>query len=258
MTKIYSWNVNGVRSAVKRGMLQWLSEESPDILCLQEIKCQVADLEETILSPFDYQSYWFPAEKKGYSGVAIYTKSKPLSVKEGLGVKEFDSEGRTLIADFGSFTLINCYFPNSRRDHSRLSYKLKFCDVIMKLCRSLSKEKKGFVLCGDINIAHKEIDLANPKTNTKTAGFLPEERAWMDQFLSKDFVDSFREFCKDPGQYTWWSNRPGVREKNIGWRLDCEYVNSVLRPRLKGAWIHPDVLGSDHCPVSIALDLDIK
>jgi exodeoxyribonuclease-3 len=256
MIKVYSWNVNGVRAAVKKGMLKWLSQESPDILCLQEIKAQVADLEELILAPFNYQSYWGPADKKGYSGVAIYSKTKPLSVKIGLGIKEFDSEGRSIVADYGAFTLINCYFPNSRRDHSRLDYKLRFCDVILEMSEKLTKQKKGFVLCGDINIAHKDIDLANPKTNRDTAGFLPEERAWLDRYLEKGFIDSFRMFNKEPGQYTWWSQRPGVRQKNIGWRIDSEYVNDVLAPKVKAAAIHAEVMGSDHCPISI--DLDVK
>lgn len=255
---IFSWNVNGVRAATRKGMLEWMSYQSPDILCLQETKCQESDLEANIMAPFGYKSIWCSAEKRGYSGVALYSKAPPEKVTFGLGVKEFDSEGRTLIAQFPKFTLINCYFPNSRHDHSRLSYKLDYCDAIMKYCAKMTKQKKPFVLCGDINVAHKEIDLKNPKTNQDNPGFLPEERAWMDRFLGAAgepiAIDTFREFCKEPGHYSWWSQRPGVREKNVGWRIDYHFVNPILRPKLKSATIWPDVLGSDHCPVSIELE----
>jgi exodeoxyribonuclease-3 len=250
---IYSWNINGVRSAAKAGFLKWLSYESPDILCLQETRCCLADLETVLIAPFDYKSYWVSAQKKGYSGVAVYSKFEPLDIKEGLGIKSFDDEGRVQLVEYKDFTLANCYFPNSRRDHSRLGYKLEFCDAIFEICQKFAKEKRNLIMCGDYNIAHKEIDLANPKTNVNNAGFLPEERAWLDKFLKAGFLDTFREFNKEGGNYTWWSNRPGVRERNIGWRIDYFTMHSAFKKTLKSAQIHPEVKGSDHCPVSIEL-----
>jgi exodeoxyribonuclease III len=253
--RLFSWNVNGIRSAAKQGFLKWLSDEAPDALCLQETKCLTEDLDEPLITPFGYKSYWSTAEKKGYSGVAVYSRLEPRNVTPGLGIAKFDKEGRTLIVEYDHFALFNCYFPNSRRDHSRLGYKLEYCDAIIKACDKFTNAGKGVVLCGDLNIAHKEIDLKNPKTNVKNAGFLPEERQWMDIFVSRGYIDSFREFCKEPEQYTWWSNRPGVRAKNIGWRLDYFVVNKIARPKLRKASIHPEVRGSDHCPVSIELDV---
>jgi exodeoxyribonuclease-3 len=251
--RIYSWNINGVRSAAKNGFLDWLSYENPDVLCLQETRCTIKDLDEVLLSPFGYKSYWFSAEKKGYSGVGVYLKSEPLNITDGLGIKEFDSEGRTQVLEFKNFTLLNCYFPNSRRDHSRLGYKLDFCDEIMRLSKKIIRAQKNIIVCGDFNIAHKEIDLANPKTNVNNAGFLPQERDWMEKYTGAGFIDTFREFNKEAGHYTWWSNRPGVRERNIGWRIDYFTMNQSLRPSLRSAKIHPDVFGSDHCPLSIDL-----
>lgn len=232
-----------------------MSFESPDVLCLQEIKANVEDLDDIIVSPFDYKSYFFSAERKGYSGTAIYTKTKPDNVHLGMGAKEFDKEGRTLRVDFNNVSIINNYFPNSQRDQERLGYKLEFCAALQEYCDNLVKKGRDLIICGDYNIAHKEIDLANPKTNTKTSGFLPQERDWMDKFVGSGYVDTFRHFCPEPGHYTWWSNRPGVRERNIGWRIDYHCVNESFLPQIESCTLMPDVLGSDHCPVVLQANI---
>jgi len=255
--RILSWNVNGIRSVGRNGFFEWLEKEKPDVLCLQETKCRTDQLGPEYLAPFGYESYWHCAKKPGYSGVAIYVRGgAELALRgtaEGIGISEIDAEGRVLNADFGEFMLVNAYFPNSQRDHARLGYKLRFCDAVFKHVEGFRKKKKPVILCGDYNIAHKEIDLRNPRSNQKNAGFLPEERAWMDLFLSRGYVDTFRKFVSDPDHYTWWSYRPGVREKNIGWRIDYHCVNSEFAPLVKEAFIMPEVGGSDHCPVGIIL-----
>ncbi len=251
--KLLSWNVNGIRAASKAGFLDWFAAENADVVCLQEIKATQDQLDETLRNPTKFHSFWHSAQKPGYSGVAVFTKKEPLRVQIGIGVEEIDAEGRVLIAEFADFVLINTYFPNSQRDHKRLGFKLSFCNQILKTCDSLRSKGKNLVLCGDLNIAHKEIDLKNPKSNLNNAGFLPEERAWMDQFVENGYVDSFREFTKDPGHYTWWSYRPGVREKNIGWRLDYFITNQEYKDRLRAVQHQPFVKGSDHCPVSLVL-----
>ncbi|MCC6276607.1 MAG: exodeoxyribonuclease III [Oligoflexia bacterium] len=251
--RIYSWNLNGIRSAATQGLLKWLSDESPDIVCFQELKANREDVDQLILSPFGYQSFWHSAEKKGYSGVAIYSRRRPDDISLGLGVKAFDREGRVIAAQFGDLIVVSAYFPNSQRDHARLGFKIDFCEAIAEYVDKLVSSKKSVVLCGDFNIAHQEIDLKNPHSNRNNAGFLPEERAWMSRFLGKGYVDSFRSACPEPGHYSWWSYRPGVREKNIGWRLDYHVLSPNLRSRIQRAEIHPDVLGSDHCPVSVEL-----
>ena len=253
--KIISWNVNGIRSVGSKGFFEWIEKESPDIICVQETKANANQLEPSYTAPFGYQSFWHSAKKPGYSGVAIFAKvsTAPKDVIEGLGVSSIDDEGRVLTAEFGDFTLVNAYFPNSQREHGRLGYKLEFCDVMFKYCQKLRKEGRSVILCGDYNIAHKEVDLKNPKPNVNNAGFLPAERAWMDKFVDAGWVDSFRHFNKEPGNYSWWSYRPGVREKNIGWRIDYHCVNSEFASSLKSATIRCDIFGSDHCPVAIEL-----
>ena len=251
--RLVSWNVNGIRAAWEKGLSQFLDSEKPDILCLQETKIQEHHIEERLRHPFNYESYWSLANKAGYSGVATFSKTEPLDVIVGLGGADFDSEGRTLTLEFPKFFVVNAYFPNSQRDHARLPYKLAYCAAIEKFLKRLEKKGKAVILCGDYNIAHREIDLRNPKTNKDNAGFLPEERAWMDCFLSKGYVDTFRMFESGEGHYTWWSYRPGVREKNIGWRIDYHCINEGEKGRVKKSQIHPDVRGSDHCPISIEL-----
>lgn len=255
MISLYSWNVNGIRAAQKNGFESWFGSIQGDFVCLQEIKATEDQLDLFLRQPKGYFSFWNPAQKPGYSGVATYTKREPLGVHMGLGVSELDTEGRVLTLEYDSWVMINAYFPNSQRDHARLPFKLKFCDQMMKYCKAWEKKGKQVVICGDFNIAHKEIDLRNPKTNVDNAGFLPQERKWLDSFTDGGFVDTFREFEPGGGHYSWWSYRPGVREKNVGWRIDYFFVGSKLKSRLKKAEIHPDVRGSDHCPVSVKIDL---
>jgi exodeoxyribonuclease-3 len=259
--RLASWNVNGLRAVHKKTFPSWFASESADIVCLQEIKCsreQVAGDEE-LTHPSGYFSHFHSAQKPGYSGLAIYSRREPLDVREGIGRDEFDAEGRWLEVDYqlsdfqkgssSTITVINSYWPNSQRDHTRLPFKLDFCSAAEKRLEDLRREGRQVVICGDFNIAHKEIDLKNPKTNINNAGFLPEERAWMDRFTSLGWVDTFRSLNSDPGHYTWWSYRPGVREKNIGWRLDYFFMNPEWSDRLLSVDDLPHILGSDHCPV---------
>jgi exodeoxyribonuclease III len=251
--RLFTWNVNGIRSVASKGFGQWLETHHPDIVAVQEIKARPEQLEPSLVQPNGYHAVWFPAQKPGYSGVAVYSKAEPTHVRYGLGTEEFDNEGRVVEVEFKNFVLLNAYFPNSQRDHARLDYKLAFCDAMRRRLDTLRNEGKHFLLCGDFNIAHKEIDLKNPKQNLNNAGFLPAERSWMDQLLAAGYVDTFREFHPEPGHYTWWSYRPGVREKNIGWRLDYFVCNPEFKDRLEDAAHHPMVHGSDHCPVELRL-----
>jgi exodeoxyribonuclease-3 len=251
--KIFSWNVNGIRALQKKGALQYIFEKySPDILCLQETKASEEQLDDEIKQIPGYHSFFESADKKGYSGVAIYSKLKPLYVKN-MEVNIFDNEGRYIEAKFDNFILVNCYFPNSQEKGKRLDYKLKFCEHILEKCNSLIKNGENIILCGDYNIAHQEIDLKNPKTNTKNPGFLPEERAWMSEFLNSKYIDVFRYLYPDEIKYTWWSYRFRAREKNIGWRIDYHCVNEAFISHVKNIEILDSIIGSDHCPVSIEL-----
>ena len=255
--KIISWNVNGLRSAHRKNFANWFETEKADIVCLQEIKISedVIKADENFYHPSRYASNWHFAEKPGYSGLVIYSKKQPDKVRKGFGLEKFDSEGRWLEADFGGITLINSYFPNSQREGVRLPYKLAFLKAAEKRLEELRKKGRETILCGDLNIAHTEIDLKNPKTNSKNAGFLPEERAWMDRMITKNgWVDAFRKFEKGPGHYTWWSYRPGIRERNIGWRLDYFLTNPESEDRIKKMVHLPEVLGSDHCPIRLTFN----
>ncbi len=252
--KLLSWNVNGIRAAEKSGFLKWFTKENADFVCLQEIKAFPSQLSGSLKYPSGYEAYWHPAEKPGYSGLVTYTKKTPLKVHEGIGAPEFDREGRVLTLEFEKFFLCNTYFPNSQRDHARLDYKLKFCKKFLAYCESLRTKKKNLILCGDFNIAHHEVDLRNPKSNHTTAGFLPEERSWLDTFIDAGYIDTFRHFEKGPGHYTWWSYRPHVREKNIGWRIDYFFTTEEMKKTLASALIQPHVFGSDHCPVSLEVE----
>ena len=252
--RIISWNVNGIRAVEKRGFLDWLQRESPDVLCLNETKAEPGQLPPQLINPQGYRSVWASAKKRGYSGVAIYSKIEPHDVRF-MEKAEFDDEGRTLVADFSDFTLIAAYFPNSQDAGARLGYKLAFCDAMLRLCNALVKKGRHIVLCGDYNIAHTPIDLARPKENEGNAGYLPEERAWMDKFTQAGYVDTFRHF--HPGEkdhYTWWSYRMNARERNVGWRIDYHCVDSAFLPRVQSSIIRPEVAGSDHCPVEIVLE----
>lgn len=252
MKKLITWNVNGIRAAEKKGLYKWMREEDPDILCIQETKAQPDVLTKKFIEPEGYYSYFASAERKGYSGVVTYTKEKPLAVRF-MGIEEFDSEGRYIETEFEEFILINCYFPNSQTEGKRLDYKIRFCDALQEKMEALRSEGKRLILCGDYNVAHKEIDLANPKTNTKNPGFLPEERAWMDRFIEAGFIDVFRFFEPGPGYYTWWSYRTKARERNIGWRIDYFAITEDLLDDIKNCEIMADVMGSDHCPVLLEL-----
>jgi exodeoxyribonuclease-3 len=251
--RLISWNVNGIRAAGKKGLWDWFKKAKPDVFCLQETKARKEQVDPQWQDPKGYKSYWHSAQKAGYSGVAVYSKVEPIAVIEGIGDGEIDSEGRVLQLEYSDFTLLNCYFPNSQRDHARLGYKLDFCKKIERHCTKLAKKNKNILITGDFNIAHKEIDLKNPKTNQNNAGFLPQERAWLDGFLKKDFVDVFRVFEQGPDHYTWWSYRPGVRERNIGWRLDYFCANLGFKNQLKAMKHLTKVMGSDHCPIELQL-----
>lgn len=252
MPSIISWNVNGLRAISKKGFLDWLKKEKPDYLCLQETKIQEEQISEELLSPLGYHSYWESAEKKGYSSLGVYTKEKPSKVSN-LGVPLFDKEGRVQILEFENFTLINTYFPNSQEKGKRLGYKLDYCAAILKLCKSLNRKKRKFVLCGDINIAHKPIDLFHPKRNEGNPGYLPEERAWMSEFIKAGFIDCFREFNTEAQQYTWWSYRTQARDRNIGWRLDYHFTNQIMFEEVENSLILNSILGSDHCPIKLLI-----
>ncbi|WP_432661826.1 exodeoxyribonuclease III [Wukongibacter baidiensis] len=251
--KIYSWNVNGIRAVQKKGFVDWVKEEQPDILCIQETKANVDQLDEEIINIDGYHSYFSSAERKGYSGVATYSKIKPLSVKHGIGIERFDSEGRFLITEYPEFILFNIYFPNGQKDDERLKYKMEFYDALLEYCEDLKSQGKKLIISGDYNTAHREIDLKNPKSNEKRSGFLPIERAWIDKFISHGYVDTFRHFHEDEVKYSWWSYRFKAREKGVGWRIDYHFVSDNLIDDLKGAEILDDVMGSDHCPVAIYL-----
>ena len=258
--RILSWNVNGIRAVEKRGFVSWMENEGADVVCVQETKAKSDQLSPALHEIRDkagepYHIYCASAVKPGYSGVAVFTKTEPLDVRT-LGISEFDNEGRVLQADFKYFTLISAYFPNSQDFGKRLDYKLKFCDAMLNLCREYRKQKRHFILCGDFNIAHTPIDLARPKENEDNAGYLPEERAWMDAFTGEGFVDTFRHFHPgETGHYSWWSYRMGARERNVGWRIDYHCTDPEFLPVINSSIIRPDVFGSDHCPVELNIEV---
>ncbi|MFR9279913.1 exodeoxyribonuclease III [Levyella massiliensis] len=251
MLKLISWNVNGLRAQVRKGFLEKLEALDPDILCLQEIKLSEGQL---ALDLEHYEEYYNYAERKGYSGTAIFTKKKPLSVTYGIGIPEHDQEGRVITMAFESFILVTCYTPNSKRGLERLDYRQVWEDAFLAYLKKL-EEDKPVVVCGDLNVAHNDIDLANPASNHKNAGFTDEERAKFNQLLDNGFIDTFRYFHPDETEaYTWWSNFANSRARNIGWRIDYFLASEALKPRLISASIHADVMGSDHCPVELQLD----
>lgn len=275
--KIISWNVNGIRAVEKKGFTDWLLSSDADVICIQETKAHPSQLTQNLLAPGSeddtlfpipektsvspvavtdrtaiYNSYWSSAKKAGYSGTAIYAKKEPDKV-ELLGNPEFDDEGRVLSAYFGKTVVISAYFPNSQDKGARLDYKLGFCKAVFEYLNRIVSEGYNIVLCGDYNIAHKPIDLANPKSNEGNAGFLPEEREWMEFFTTNGFVDTFRKFCAEPKQYTWWSYRFHAREKDIGWRIDYQCVNQSFADNVNYSKILKDVMGSDHCPIEIEI-----
>ena len=250
---ILSWNVNGIRAIQKKGFLEWLAEEKPDILCLQETKAHKEQLSDNLLEIPGYTPYFSSAERKGYSGVAIYSKIKPEKISNGFGIERFDKEGRTIIAEYRNFLLFNIYFPNGKASEERLRYKMEFYDAFLKHVDKLKNDGKNIIFCGDVNTAHREIDLARPKANEKTSGFLPEERAWMDRLIEHGYVDTFRIFYEEPGHYSWWDYKSKARDRNVGWRIDYFFVSEKFTKKVKSAFILKDVTGSDHCPVGIEI-----
>lgn len=251
---IYSWNVNGLRAISGKGFFQFISDKSPDILCIQETKLQEDKLTDELKDIEGYYSNFSFAEKKGYSGVATYSKEKPLSVKHGIGVEKFDSEGRVLITEFHDFILFNIYFPNGQKDEERLNYKMEFYDILLDYLNALKLDGKKLIICGDYNTAHNEIDIKNAKANEKYSGFLPIERAWMDKFILEGYVDTFRKFHPEEVKYSWWSYRFKAREKNVGWRIDYFFITENLIDKINSAEILNEVMGSDHCPIKIGLN----
>jgi len=253
--EILCWNVNGIRSASGKGFLTWLQQESPDIVCVQETKAHPEQLSKDVREPYGYYAYWNSPERKGYSGVATFTREKPLRVQKGFGVPQFDIEGRTIIAEYPEFVLFNIYFPNGKKDEARLKYKVDFYEAFLQFVEPLKTRGERLVICGDFNTAHEEIDLARPRENERISGFLSIERAWIDKFVAQGFIDTFRQFNKEPGQYTWWDLKSRARERNVGWRIDYFFVTENLLPSVSKALIATEVMGSDHCPIGVMLKM---
>jgi len=252
--RIISYNVNGIRAAMNKGFIEWLKTNPADIICVQETKAHKDNVDHKQFTDLGYYDYWYSAEKKGYSGVAVFTKIKPDFTQLGNGYMQSDAEGRVIRLDFGNVTLINAYFPSGTSGDERQAYKYVWLDEFFEYLQLLRKTRPNLIVCGDYNIAHKEIDIHDPKGNKKSSGFLPEERAWMDKFISNGWVDTFRELNQEPHHYSWWSQRfPSVRLQNKGWRIDYITVTDELQKKVKSVNILPDVKHSDHCPVFLEL-----
>lgn len=250
MPRIISYNVNGIRAALKKGLLDWIAASAPDVLCLQEVKAFPDQFDTSLFEKAGYHTYWHPAQKKGYSGVAILTKEKPDRVVEGCGIDHIDAEGRILRADFGNTSLITVYIPSGSSGELRQNYKMQWLREFRDYLHQLSDERKDLIICGDYNICHKAEDIHNPVANAGSSGFLPEEREWLEDFMtSLGFVDGFRHFNKDPHHYSWWSYRAGARRKNLGWRIDYTMVRESIADRMTKAAILKNAYHSDHCPV---------
>ena len=251
---VISWNVNGLRSVARKGWINWLEAEQPDVLCMQEVRVTPDELDDELIRPLGYKSFFASAEKKGYSGVSVYSKLEPEDVIVGLGDERFDNEGRTITIRYKDFTVVNAYFPNGQRDHGRVPYKLDYCDSFLEYCQRLRECGEQLILCGDFNTAHRPIDLARPENNKNTTGFLSIERDWIDKLVVHGFIDVYRQINGDiEGRYTWWSNRKGVRERNVGWRIDYFFLSPDLISNVKSVEHLSEILGSDHCPIKIEL-----
>ncbi len=254
MAKIISYNVNGIRSAISKGFMDWLKAANPDVICLQEIKAEPGQIDVKVFEDAGYHHYWCPAQKKGYSGVAIFTKQKPTYVEYGCGMEKYDFEGRVLRVDFGDVSVMSVYHPSGSSGEDRQAFKMQWLSDFQKYIDNLKKERPKLIICGDYNICHQPIDIHNPKSNANSSGFLPEEREWIDNFMKSGFVDSFRHFNKEPHNYSWWSFRANSRAKNLGWRIDYNLVSKNMEANMKRAAILPEAKHSDHCPVMLEID----
>lgn len=252
--KLVTYNVNGIRAAINKGFWDWLAVVSPDIICLQEIKATPDQFDTAILTEMGYEAYFFPAEKKGYSGVAIFTKIPAKHVEYGCGIARYDAEGRVLRADFEDFSVMSVYMPSGSSGEERQQFKFEWLDDFLPYAQSLAIQIPNLIISGDYNICHKAIDIHNPKSNANSSGFLPEERAWFDTFLENGFVDTFRVFNQEPHHYTWWSYRAAARAKNLGWRIDYNIATTAMTERLKRSVILPEAKHSDHCPVLLEFE----
>ncbi len=252
--KLISWNVNGIRAAWKKGLPEFVAAQNPDVLCLQETKIQLEQLTPEIKDLPGYRSHWSMAEKKGYSGVVTYTRPEPLAVSTNFGSPALDTEGRVLHMEYPDFHLFNGYFPNSGMGPERLAHKMQFYDEFLTLTERLRTAGKGIVVCGDVNTAHTEIDIARPKENENTPGFMPIEREWVSKLVAHGYHDTFRIFVAEPGHYTWWDMKTSARARNVGWRIDYFFVSDELRGRIKAAGIMPTIQGSDHCPITLEIE----
>jgi len=251
--KIITYNLNGIRAAMSKGLIDWIRQVSPDVLCVQEIKANPDQVGVFEFEELGYHHYWYPAQKKGYSGVAIFTKQKPKHIEYGCGIKEYDDEGRILRIDFEEFSVMSVYHPSGSSGDLRQAFKMEWLEAFLNYINQLKATYPNLVICGDFNICHKAIDIHNPKSNANTSGFLPEEREWMEQFINSGFVDSFRYFNQEPHQYSWWSYRAGSRAKNLGWRIDYNFVTENLKNRISRSVILPSAIHSDHCPVLLEM-----
>ncbi len=253
--KIITYNVNGIRSAISKDLLGWIGLEKPDVICLQEIKADPSQiLELPLFEEMGYHAYWFPAQKKGYSGVAILSKIKPVHVEYGSGIAHHDFEGRMIRADFEAFSIISLYLPSGSSGEERQGFKYKFMDEFFAYINELKLSHPNLIISGDYNICHQPIDIHNPKSNAKSSGFLPEEREWLDRFMKSGFIDTYRHFNTEPGRYSWWSFRFGARGKNLGWRIDYNMATEPMLKHLKSSTMLDDVIHSDHCPVLLELE----
>lgn len=254
MAKIISYNVNGIRSAISKGWLDWLKATNPDVICLQEIKANPEQLDLSLFDNLGYKHFWNPAQKKGYSGVAILSKKQPDHVEYGCGNEKYDFEGRFIRADFGDLSVMSAYFPSGTTGDVRQQFKYEFLDDFQNYIQQLQKTRPNLIISGDYNICHTSIDIHNPVSNANSSGFLPEERAWIGQFLDSGFIDTFRHFNKEPHNYTWWSFRANSRAKNLGWRIDYHLASKNLEKNLKRAAILPEAKHSDHCPLLVEIE----
>jgi exodeoxyribonuclease-3 len=252
--RLVSWNVNGIRAAVRKGFWDWLAADGPDIVCLQETRIDPEQLTDQMRRPLDYHAHWHSAERKGYSGVATFCQKEPLAVRHGFGQPQFDAEGRVFITEHPGFTLLNAYFPSGQRGHERVAFKLEFYDALLDFCGDLRTRGRRLIVCGDYNTAHQPIDLARPTQNKNTSGFLPEEREALGRWLERGFADVFRRLHPDAEEYTWWTYRADARARNVGWRIDYFLVAEELMPHVREARILGDVVGSDHCPIELVLE----